>query len=150
MPSSSRSTASLGVKALTRSVTERVTKLDIALDLLGQHFGEDAHDASPGKGSATSASCGSATFTYMAVVTLLRWPRRSATSLIGCRCLTSCVARLWRNRWAPAARGSSIPLRSNRDRTILEIDAGHLNGRAGGAYDKNTRGLPTFGLACRM
>jgi len=46
--------------------------------------------------------------------------------------------------------GSSIPLCSNRERTILEIEVGNLNGRAGGAYDRNTRGLPTFGLACRM
>ena len=57
---------------LLERVAERATKFDVALDLLGRHLSEDAHDASPGKGRATSASCGSATFTYMAVVSMLR------------------------------------------------------------------------------
>lgn len=48
------------------------------------------------------ASCEAATFTYNAVVLMLRCPRRSATSLIGLRCPTSRVAKLWRRRCAPA------------------------------------------------
>ena len=66
-----RQSAQCGGLLLER-VAERAAQSDVALDLLGQYLCEGAHDAPPGKGSATSVSCGTATFTYMAVVSMLR------------------------------------------------------------------------------
>src|SRR5689334_14611892 len=80
-------------RLLVEGVTERAAQLDVAFDLLAEKCGEESHAEPPGKGSATSASCEVATFTYSAVVLMLRWPRRSAISLIGLRCSTSWVVR---------------------------------------------------------
>jgi hypothetical protein len=48
---------------LVERIAERAAQRDIPFDPVGQGFSEAAHDAPPGKGRATSASCGSATFT---------------------------------------------------------------------------------------
>ena len=68
---------------LVEGVAEGAAQLDVTLDLLAEEYSEVGHTAPPGKESATSASCEAATFTYSAVVLMLRCPRRSATSLIG-------------------------------------------------------------------
>jgi hypothetical protein len=67
---------------LIEGVAEGAAQLDVTLDLLAEEYSEVGHTAPPGKGSATTASCEAATFTYSAVVLMLRCPRRSATSLI--------------------------------------------------------------------
>lgn len=50
-------------RLLGERIAERAAQREIGLDVLAEPYGECAHHAPPGNGRATSASCGTATFT---------------------------------------------------------------------------------------